>query len=149
MSKTYPYVIRNSILYGLTDEYSLSKEEYYLLYSFFVTHSMCGTQSAKKKSFVDYGWGSNKIEDTSSGKAVPTALGNSLKAILEFKRQDSSFIFSGVFDLGSLFLNNQLCDGHYQNTIPNVLLLAARMAKTNIRNCFIVFVMDLRMANSF
>lgn len=111
MSKTYPYVKHNSILYGLTDEYSLSKEEYYLLYSFFVTYSMCGTQSAKKKSFTDYGWNSNKIEDTSSGKAVPTALGKSLKTVLEFKRLDSSFVFSSNNDLGQLFLNNQLSDG--------------------------------------
>ena len=45
----FEYVESESILHGLRDEYSLSKEEHYILYSFYVEHSMYGDQSSKKE----------------------------------------------------------------------------------------------------
>lgn len=66
--QTYRYIKENSILKGVVDEYNLSQEEYYLLYSFYVTYSMCGKQSEKKKQFVDYGWPRNRTTGNALGK---------------------------------------------------------------------------------
>lgn len=54
--KKYKYKKDNSIVNPNLNEYELSTYEYYELYMFFVTYSMCGNQSLKKKSLEDYGW---------------------------------------------------------------------------------------------
>lgn len=46
--QTYQYKSDDSILFGLNDDYSLSIVEVYRLYTFYVTYSMCGSQSMKK-----------------------------------------------------------------------------------------------------
>ncbi len=61
MKQTYKYINKNSIVVQNKDEYSLTKDEYYKIHSFFVTYSMCGNQSLKKRSFKDYGWGDNNL----------------------------------------------------------------------------------------
>lgn len=66
--QTYRFSKGASILGNLHDEYQLSQEEYYKVYSFYVTYSMCGTQSAKKRSFISYGWDSESIKSTILGK---------------------------------------------------------------------------------
>lgn len=52
----YKHVKAHSILNGLHDDYVLTTEEYGLLYEFFVTYSLCGAQSMKKRNISDYGW---------------------------------------------------------------------------------------------
>ena len=49
MTQTYKYIIDDSIVGTGDDEYTLSQEEYALIYSFYVTYSMCSTQSLKKE----------------------------------------------------------------------------------------------------
>ena len=126
MSNIHPYVKQNSVLYGLTDEYSLSKEEYYLLYSFFVTYSMCGTQSAKKRSFVDYGWDSNTIFETAGGKKTVTSLGKALTSILPISAKDPLFVFANDNSVAPFFLATQLNDG----TLPEYDSERAVIAQT-------------------
>lgn len=53
---SYRYFKAQSILNGLSDEYVLSKDEYGLLYEFFVTYSLCKGQSVRYRTFRDYGW---------------------------------------------------------------------------------------------
>lgn len=53
---TYRYNREESIINGLEDQYELSEYEYNKLYKFFVTYSMCGNQSDKKRTLEDYGW---------------------------------------------------------------------------------------------
>jgi len=71
MANSLRYKERDSILYNIDDEYSLDKNEYYLLYNFFVTYSLCGNQSKKKRTFQEYGWhyfartlGNNDVDDS-------------------------------------------------------------------------------------
>lgn len=100
--QTYKYIIADSILGNLHDEYSLSEQEYYRIYSFYVTYSMCGKQSAKKRTFTDYGWPSESVKNT--------ALGNALTTELCLNRK-SNFIFTNEDDLATQFINNDLQDG--------------------------------------
>ena len=55
----YQYIESDSIIYGLSDEYQLNHEEYYVLYSFFVTYSLGDKQSKKGRKLSDYGWTGN------------------------------------------------------------------------------------------
>jgi hypothetical protein len=59
IKQTYKFIKEQSIVHGLDDEYQLTQEEYYILYNFFVTYSPGEKQSAKKKTFADYGWSGN------------------------------------------------------------------------------------------
>ena len=51
--QTYQYHKDKSILAHQSDDYEISVDEYYLLYSFFVTYSCCGNQSGKKRTFSE------------------------------------------------------------------------------------------------
>ena len=50
---------KNSIIKDIEDDYMLTIEEYYILYSFFVTYAMRNNQCNKSKNFKDYGWDNN------------------------------------------------------------------------------------------
>ena len=108
--QTYKYRKANSILYNLTDEYVLTNEEYYELYSFYVTYSMCGNQSMKKRKFTDYGWKSHNIQETKNGKNHKTDLGIALERVITFDSDHFSFS-TGDDDLGVLFRKYNLEDG--------------------------------------
>ncbi len=101
-AQTYQYKVAGSILGNLQDEYSLSEHEYYRIYSFYVTYSMCGTQSAKKRAFTDYGWATESVKNT--------ALGNALTSELSLNR-NSDFIFTDKDDLATQFANHNFPDG--------------------------------------
>ena len=98
---SYKYIKGNSILGKIVDEYILTLEEYYLLYSFYVTYSLCDNQSAKKKTFIDYGWNTNKINNTDLGMA--------LSSVLNLNR-NPKFVFMEN-DIDKQFLNHNLPDG--------------------------------------
>ena len=66
----FEYIESESILHGLRDEYSLSREEHYILYSFYVEHSMYGDQSNRKRTFMDYGWDSNETTKNGAKEAL-------------------------------------------------------------------------------
>ncbi len=104
--QTYQYLVAGSILGVNADEYILSENEYYRLYSFFVTYSMCGRQSAKKRSFTDYGWPSDSIKNN--------ALGNALSNVLSLNR-NPNFIFTDKDDLAIRFSSLDLHDGMVTN----------------------------------
>lgn len=102
----YKYKKADSILGLMLDEYSLTESEFYQLYSFYVTYSMCGAQSMKKRTFVDYGWQDESIKDT--------MLGCALKNILNLNH-NSNFIFTDKDKLGSQFISHDLPDGAVKN----------------------------------
>ena len=62
--KGYKYIRCNSIVNPLSNEYELSTYEYYKLYAFFVTYSMCGRQSLRRRSILDYGWEKPTFKDS-------------------------------------------------------------------------------------
>lgn len=107
------YTRKNSIV-NTQDDYSLSEHEYYLLYSFFVTYSMCPNQSCKKKSFTEYGWKSeNIIEKNENGEKSKTDLGNALSKILDF---NSNYLFlSSNNHIRESFSKLNLSDGQLQD----------------------------------
>lgn len=78
----YKYIKSESIVKGLND-YELEEREYYLLYSFFVTYSLCGSQSFKKRNFEAYGWKTSNIQ-MSHGKE-DTDLGKMFKRCIQFE----------------------------------------------------------------
>lgn len=100
--QTYQYRVIDSILGTVPDEYTLSENEYYRIHSFFVTYSMCGTQSAKKRTFSDYGWNGECVKNT--------LLGNTLKGVLNLNR-NPEFVFSEKDDLAVQFATLNLPDG--------------------------------------
>jgi hypothetical protein len=106
---TYKYRKQASIIGTAPDEYDLTENEYYRLYSFFVTYSMCQSQSSKNRSFVDYGWPENNIQKP--------PLHNSLKAILDVT--NNSFVVIKNNDDGNsmstYFQSLDLPDGPVSN----------------------------------
>lgn len=99
----YKYIKNNSICHS-TDEYLLTVKEYYKLYSFYVTYSMCKTQSNKKRDFIDYGWDNNDIENKKK----------ELSKIIDFNI--AKFIFAnGGDNMGDLFNDYNLNDGNLEN----------------------------------
>lgn len=62
--QTYKYKIADSILGTSRDDYELSRDEYFRLYSFYVTYSMCGKQSWKRRDFKSYDWTTNQVQNT-------------------------------------------------------------------------------------
>ena len=100
--QTYQYKIADSILGMVPDNFALTIDEYYRIYTFFVTYSMCDKQSAKKRSFSDYGWQNGNIKNT--------ALGNALAAVLNLNR-NPHFIFTDKNELGTKFNALDLPDG--------------------------------------
>lgn len=137
--QTYRYIKEKSILYGQIDEYELSKEEYFILYSFFVTYSMCSTQSAKKRTFGDYGWSTHNIEITNTfGKRENTELGLLLKGILDF--DNYYFVFSDKDDLKEKFKKVGLNDG----ALSDLDNERAVIAKTSEKNKYLKFFYRIR-----
>ena len=110
MTQTYKYIVNDSIVGIGNDEYTLSQEEYSLIYSFYVTYSMCGKQSLKRRTFIDYGWASNNIQVIDNHKKINTDLGNALIGVIDFSKS-STFIFTDKDDLETQFSNNNLGDG--------------------------------------
>lgn len=54
--QTYQYTQDQSIIYGLQNEYEITDEEYRMIYTFFVTYSLCKNLSWQKKNLMFYGW---------------------------------------------------------------------------------------------
>lgn len=88
--QSYKYEKKFSILNGLEDKYKPTAKEWEILYTFYVTYSMVGGQSYKKKNFKDYGWEGESV--TNSGAELL------LEKILPLKKSDS-FIFTDKDDL--------------------------------------------------
>lgn len=103
--QTYKYEIKKSII-ATNDDYDLSKEEYYLIYSFYVTYSLCKRQSFKNRTFIDYGWESNSINNPQ--------LNNALNSVLNFSNS-TTFIFTEEDDLKEKFNEYNLRDGVLEN----------------------------------
>lgn len=104
--QTYQYNSKNSILFDLSDEYHLSKEEYFILYSFFVTFCMAGTHSQKKRTFKDYGWDTNRTINSKLAKA--------LNSVLNLNR-NANFIFPKEDNLRECFNITNLNDGEIRD----------------------------------
>ena len=87
-NQPYRYLKTDSIVNGNFD-YELSQEEYYQLYSFYVTYSLCENQSHRRRTFSDYGWQTEKIQLKNRSA---TDLGKALKSCINLS--DSNFIFN-------------------------------------------------------
>ena len=103
---SYKYIKANSILGNDEDEYALTKAEFYSIYSFFVSYSMCGNQSAKKRTFIDYGWETEKLTNTDLGMA--------LSSVIKLNK-NSNFLFVEKKELAEKFALLQLEDGSIEN----------------------------------
>lgn len=119
--QTYKYIIADSILGAAQDEYVLSENEFYRLYSFFVTYSMCGRQSTKKRSFSDYGWANDNIKNT--------ILGFALGRVLNLNR-NPSFIFTDKDELLDKFNSLNLSDGIALN-LDNERAVVGKTSESN------------------
>ena len=132
-TQTYAYKTEKSILAHATDDYQLAQEEYYRIYSFYVTYSMCGTQSLKKRSFTDYGWESNLIGGTD--------LGTALNAVLNLNK-NKNFIFTDQDDLKKRFSDLSFADA----TLPNLDIERAVIGKTSEPNNYLRLFYRIRDA---
>lgn len=122
--QTYRYKVEESILGNIKDEYSLSEHEYYCIYSFYVTYSMCGNQSFKKRNFTDYGWPENSIRYPNLKKV--------LNDILKFKESEV-FQFTEKDDLKTQFEENNLLDVYKLNVDTERFVIG----KTNEKNQYL------------
>lgn len=102
-NQTYRYIKADSILQGGND-YVLKQEEYYLLYNFFVTYSVCGSQSFQKRNFIDYGWTTDGIIHQNKSD---TDLGKMFKKHIKF----NITVFKGKSSISDLFYQSNLTDG--------------------------------------
>ena len=105
-SQTYKYTKAGSIIGHNPDDYSLTQNEYYRIYSFYVTYCMCENLSAKKKQFINYGWRSNNINGTDS-----TDLREALTDVLDLVKRKTKFVFTEKDELEDLFTEYDLEDG--------------------------------------
>lgn len=111
-TQTYPYRIAGSILYNQDDDYSLSVMEFYLIYSFFVTYSCCGTQSGKKRTFLEYGWAN--YSRPNFGNTVPNKaiyLKDNLREIIDLDNRNHFIFTSDSDDVIICFRQIDLMDG--------------------------------------
>lgn len=129
--QTYAYCRNKSIIGNVQDEYELSQDEYYMLYSFYVTYSMCGNQSAKKRTFADYGWATNSIKNTE--------LEQKLKGVIDLNK-NSNFNFTDKNDLKEQFAAHDLSDG----TLSNYDLERAVIGKTSASNQYLKLFYRIR-----
>lgn len=129
--QTYKYIEDRSIVYGETDEYKLSQEEYYQLYSFFVTYSLCKHQSAKQRQYVDYGWPkfARKIHEKTPNPQV--YLKDCLTSVIDIDDK-KHFVFTDEDNLAECFEKLNLQDGR----ITDLLTERAVIAKTSENNKF-------------
>lgn len=126
IKQTYKYKIAGSILGDTSDEYKLSENEFFRIYSFYVTYSMCGSLSAKKRSFTDYGWPNNSLKDEE--------LKSALREVISLNR-NPNFIFTEENDLGKRFSSLKLDDGEIKN-LDFERAVIARTAGTNYIKLF-------------
>lgn len=102
MNKITKYKKSNSIINNSPDEYTLSQEEYYILYTFFVTYSTCENQSSKKRTFFDYGWAGESI--------VKSGLKAELETVLPLDG-NAHFVFEDTPNLETQFEEHDLQNG--------------------------------------
>ena len=88
---------------------------------------MCGTQSVKKRTFVDYGWPDNNI--------VNTTLGSKLSSVLNLNR-NPDFIFTTKNDLKEQFISHQLTDGELMNVDRERAVIGITSEKNNYLKLF-------------
>ncbi len=139
MGQTYRYIKENSIIYNQVDDYVLSLEEFFLLYSFFVTYSVCENQSAKRRSFEDYGWKNGNIQTTVNNSKVVTPLGKALNEVLNFS-VNKNFLFTDEDNLRELYRKNDLVDG----VLTDLDKERAVIAKTNGSNKYLKLFYRIR-----
>lgn len=119
--QTYKFKKENSIVHNSPDEYILSESEYCHLYKFFVTYSLCKSQSFKQRLITDYGWSSNSI--------VASGLKEELGRVLALD-DNPMFVFTDKNDLRAQFECTNLLDG-----VPQELLQErAVVGRTNEDN---------------
>lgn len=135
----YEYREHESIIYGLSDEYTLSYQEYYVLFSFYVEHSMYKDQSTKKRSFTDYGWPNDKTTEN--------GVKEELSKVLPLYNDCDDFIFTREDDLDSQFASTDLANGKITNRSKERGVFAIQGERKNesyflllfsrIRNCLV------------
>ena len=129
--QTYKYKKEESIVDQSLDEYFLSEHHYYLLHSFFVTYSLCGTQSRKKRTLCEYGWTPDSF--TKSG------LKSELEKILKLD-DNKNFCFTEEDDLADRFKENDLLNG----PLANVDIERAVISKTQGDNKYLKLFYRIR-----
>lgn len=132
-NQSYKYRKVDSILYNQNDEYSLSIEEYYKLYNFFVTYSCCGTQSMKKRSLVDYGW---NYFSRNIGNFTPNPqlyLKDALTQIIDLDDQNQFIFTMPGDDISQCFSRVSLSDG----AVSDLEIERCVCTRNNERNRFL------------
>ncbi len=138
MSKqTYKFIKEKSILANLTDEYDLTENEFYKLYSFFVTYSLSKKQSGKSRNFKDYGWSDNTLNATCDSNVLE----DTLESIIDLSKKN--FVFTEKNNLKEQFQNTNLSDGKLDDCDTERMVIAKTDANNKylklfyrIRNCF-------------
>lgn len=117
----YQYLVAESILKNIEDEYLLEEHEYYRIYSFYVTYSMCGSQSFKKRNFASYGWPPNGIKN----KELKDALNKVL-----FLNGNTNFKFTEIDDLKTQFKEHDL-DNYINVNVDDERFVIAKTSESN------------------
>lgn len=136
---TYAYIKEQSILYSVQNEYEFSENDYYKLYSFFVTYSMCENQSMKQRDFEKYGWESNLLELSINSKKKKTPLYNTLHDVLDLNNKNFLF-YSENKDYKKMFED---CDLH-NGAIRNCDTERAVIGQSNDRNKYLKLFRHIR-----
>ena len=126
---THKYEKEKSILHEFIgkDEYELSVDEYYTLYSFFVTYSAANWQSLKGKDFKFYNWHANDLT----------------KKVKDFfDIYNENFFRTEIVNLTEDYNNLDLADGRLKNILPERFVVCENRGGNKyiklfakIRNC--------------
>lgn len=135
-NQPYRYLVSGSILYGQTDDYQLTEQEYFRLYNFFVTYSCCGKQSMKKRDFATYGWGDFSRTIGNKTADPTTYLKDALTNIIDLDNQNHFLFTKSGDDLSQCFLKVDLPDGPLNDLITERCVCARNTESNRFLNLF-------------
>lgn len=130
----YDYVKYKSILYGLKDEYTLTKEEYYLIHVFFVTNCMVNDFTSKSRDFKIYGWKDNNTNHK--------PLSDTLEKVLPIKN-NTSYIVTRENNLKELFSKFNLTDYPLSDLTTERFVITPE-DKTKNDNSYLILFLRIR-----
>ena len=109
--QSYKYIIANSIIYQQEDEYKLSQDDFYVLYSFYVTYSCCGNQSMKRRTIEEYGWNSFSRKKGVKTPDPSKYLKDALAEIINLDDKDHFIFTEDGDDISKCMTKVDLADG--------------------------------------
>lgn len=130
-SNTFAYKKEESLVFNLPDDFAFSINEYYRLYSFFVTYSLYDKTNVRNRNYEDYGWrkGNSPFKSKEIKPIIDLDCSRFSIVVNDIKKH---FIDLDLFDKTTMAFDDErfVIAGGDSNSSKNELLFK------KIRNCF-------------